>query len=105
MFFALIVVLALIGFCALAARRFGLGAGLVGGAAKRRLALVETLALDARRRAAILRCDGEDHLLILGPAGETIIARMNAPEANTAPAPHIGVIHGLRSSGEARSAA
>ncbi len=73
MFFALLAVIALIGLCAVAARK----AGLISGAAltrKRRLALVETMALDARRRAVIIRCDGAEHLLILG-AGETVVAR------------------------------
>lgn len=74
MFFALIAVLGLIGLLAAAARKAGWAAG--GGAfgRPRRLAIVETLALDARRRATILRCDGREHFIILGPAGETVVA-------------------------------
>ncbi|MBB5519189.1 FliO/MopB family protein [Amphiplicatus metriothermophilus] len=74
-FFALLLVIGLIAVCALAARRLGLAQGAAALGRKRRLALVETLALDARRRLAIIRCDGREHLVVLGPAGETVIAR------------------------------
>lgn len=74
MFFALIAVLAMIGLAALAARKFGLAAS--GGVLvrKRRLNVVETLAIDARRRAVILSCDGREHLVILGANSETVVA-------------------------------
>lgn len=79
--FALLLVIGLIAVCALAARRLGLPQGAAALGRKRRLALVETLALDARRRLAIIRCDGREHLLVLGPAGETVVARdLPAPE-------------------------
>jgi flagellar protein FliO/FliZ len=42
-----------------------------GGA--RRLGLVETFALDSRRRLVLIRRDTVEHLLVLGPAGETLI--------------------------------
>jgi flagellar protein FliO/FliZ len=72
MFFGLLAVLAMIGLCALAARKAGLVSnGFAPG--KRRLQLVETLAMDARRRLAIVRCDGKEHLILLGPATETLI--------------------------------
>lgn len=64
---ALVFVLGLIALAAALARKSGL-AGAARGA--RRLALVETLALDAKRRAAILRCDGRDHLVVI--SGETV---------------------------------
>ena len=73
--FALAVVIALIGGGAGLAKRFGLanaGAGLVR---KRRLALVETLAIDAKRRAAIIRCDDREHLVVLNPNSATVVAR------------------------------
>ena len=54
-FFALIAVLGMIGLCAMIAKKAGLVSGAVGLAKKRRLQLVETLPLDARRRAAIIR--------------------------------------------------
>ncbi|GAB4524948.1 MAG: hypothetical protein Kow00133_13360 [Amphiplicatus sp.] len=86
-FFALLLVIGLIAACALAAKRLGLAQGAAALGRKRRLALVETLALDARRRLAIIRCDGREHLLVLGPAGETVIARgLSAPEIEEAEA-------------------
>lgn len=39
----------------------------------RRLSVVEVLGLDSKRRAMILRCDEEEHLVILGQSGETVI--------------------------------
>lgn len=91
MFFGLLAVLAMIGLCAIAAKKAGLAAngGAFGG--KRRLMLVETFALDARRKLAIIRCDGREHLLLLGSASETVIdadlpARADALEAER-PAP------------------
>jgi flagellar protein FliO/FliZ len=72
-FFALIAVLGMIGLCAMIAKKAGLVSGAVGLAKKRRLAIVETLPLDARRRAAIIRCDGREHLVILGQASETLV--------------------------------
>lgn len=71
---ALVAVLSLIAALAFVARRAGLAEG--GPAAfarRRRLQVVETLFLDPRRRAVILRCDGEEHLVLLGPAGETVV--------------------------------
>ena len=34
--------------------------------AERRLAVVESLMLDPQRRLLLVRCDGEEHLLLLG---------------------------------------
>lgn len=92
MFCALIAVLAMIGLCAMLARKAGLASGAGALGRRRRLHLVETIALDARRRAAILRCDGREHLVILGPASELLIesgltpvAAEAAPAAPTAP--------------------
>lgn len=72
-FFALIAVLGMIGLCAMIAKKIGFASGAVGFQKKRRLAIVETLPLDARRRAAIIRCDGREHLVIIGQTGETLI--------------------------------
>ena len=38
-----------------------------------RLGLGPVLALDARRRVAIIRCDGREALLLLGPAGDQFL--------------------------------
>ena len=71
-FFALLAVLGMIGALAIAAKRYGLAQKLQGRAEKR-LRLVETLALDQRRRAAIIACDGREHLVILDPSGVTVV--------------------------------
>lgn len=70
--FALAAVVGMIGLAALAAKRLGL-AGANGFQRARRLHLVETLAFDQKRRAAILRCDGREHLIVLDAATVTVI--------------------------------
>jgi flagellar protein FliO/FliZ len=79
---ALLLVLALIGAAALAARKFG-----VPGVAKafpdKRLHIVETLMVGPRQRLFIVRRDNVEHLVLSGPDGACVI------EANI-PAPLIG---------------
>jgi flagellar protein FliO/FliZ len=71
---ALLFVLALIGGCFWAARRFGLVArtGLRGKAGQR-LQLVDALTIDARRRVVLIRRDDVEHLVILGEKEATLI--------------------------------
>lgn len=71
--FALIAVLGFIGLAAILVRKAGLISASSGFVRKKRLALVETLAVDARRRVAIIRCDDKEHLIILGANSETIV--------------------------------
>ena len=73
--FGFVAVLGLIAVAALAARKLGLASATGGLARKRRLAIVETLAIDARRRVVIIKCDDTEHLVVLGATGETIIER------------------------------
>ena len=40
-----------------------------------RLRIIETLALDAKQRAVILRCDEKEHLLLLGQSNNLLIAK------------------------------
>ena len=71
---ALGAVLGLIGLLAAFLRR---GASLTAFRAKlqaRRLAVVESMGLDSRRRVVILRCDGREHLILLSATGETLIS-------------------------------
>jgi flagellar protein FliO/FliZ len=75
---ALLATLALIGAAAYAARRLGMLQP--GGQGPRRLKLVEALMLDPRRRLVIVRCDGREHLLLLSPAGDRVVADMAAKE-------------------------
>ena len=44
---------------------------------ERRLALVESLMLDPQRRLVLVRCDGREHLLILGEG--RLLAELDAP--------------------------
>lgn len=74
---ALIFVLGLIGLLAAAARKWGLGlpAAQVRRGKDKRLSIVEVAGLDTKRRMVLLRRDDVEHLVILGPDGETVIER------------------------------
>jgi flagellar protein FliO/FliZ len=67
MFAALAVTLGLGGLALVAVRRFAPLAVLkVKPPAERRLAVVETLMLDPQRRLVLVRCDEDEHLILLG---------------------------------------
>ncbi|TQF81290.1 hypothetical protein FK498_05375 [Elioraea sp. Yellowstone] len=68
---ALAVTIAAILLFARLAARAGLGAGPRAG---RRLAVVETLAVDARRRLVIARIDGRETVLLLGGGNDLVVA-------------------------------
>jgi len=74
-FSALLLVVGAIFGLAWVARRLGLMGrlGAVGG--KRRLALVEVLPIDAKRRLVLMRRDGIEHLVLLGLSGDVVIER------------------------------
>lgn len=67
--FALLLVLGLIAGAAYGARRLGMLQG-VAPSGKRRMNVVESLFLDARRRVVIVRVDEEDHIILLSPFGD-----------------------------------
>lgn len=69
---ALLLVLGLLGAAALGTRRFGLP-GIVKGAATRRLSLVETLMVGPRHKLFLLRRDGVEHLVLMGPQGASVV--------------------------------
>lgn len=71
--FGLMAVLALIGLVALAARKLGFAPAARARGAQKRLGLVETLPLDARRRLVLIRRDGVEHLLLLGAESDTLV--------------------------------
>lgn len=73
--FGLVAVIGLIGIAALIARKAGVASLPVSMGRKRRLAVSESLPLDARRRLLIVRCDDREHLIILGAQSETIVDR------------------------------
>ena len=79
---ALVAVLGLILITAHLAKRFLHGrVALAKAGAGRRLSVSEVLPLDARRRVVLLRRDGQEHLVLIGPDGDTVIERdIAAPE-------------------------
>jgi len=70
---ALAFVLALIVALAYVVRRLGLGGRFVVTGGKRRLAIVEVLPLDTKRRLVLLSRDGVEHLVLLGAASDVVI--------------------------------
>ena len=81
---ALALVLALVGLAGLAARRFGIP-GLAMAKGTRRLAVTETMMIDARHKLCIVSRDGNQHLIVVGPNGATLIEAGFAPVAAAAP--------------------
>ena len=73
---ALVFVLVLIGAAAWLVRRFGLAGArplVRGNRSRRRLALVEVLPVDAKRRLVLVRRDGVEHLLLLGTTADLVV--------------------------------
>jgi len=80
---ALLLVLALVGFAALAARRYGL-VGFVQGTVQRRLSVVETMMIGPRQKLVLVRRDGTEHLVLVGPQGANVIeAGIRAPSPSS----------------------
>lgn len=73
---ALLFVLGIIGVFALLARRFVPGARNINRrGSKRRLGVVEVIPVDTKRRLVLLKRDATEHLVMLGPNGDTVIER------------------------------
>jgi flagellar protein FliO/FliZ len=70
---AFVFVIGLMLLLSFALKRAGLAGPVMTGGAKRRLRIVEALPLDHRRRLVIVRRDDREHLLVLGPSGETVV--------------------------------
>ena len=85
---ALVLVLALIGGLAWAARRFGFGGQLTPNTGKSsRLSVVEVKVLDSRRKLVLLRRDGCEHLVLLGPNQDLLLeSAIQAPRDAADPA-------------------
>lgn len=77
---ALAAVIGLIFLAAALLKRFGV-AGRIAPMGQRRLAIVEALPLDARRRLILVRRDGTEHLLLVGAEGSTVIESRIEPAA------------------------
>lgn len=73
---ALVFVVALMGGLWLILKKMGINGGFtLQQGKKRRLKIVEMLPIDVKHKAVLLRCDDKDHLVILGPNGETVIEK------------------------------
>ena len=85
---ALVLVLALIGGLAWAARRFGFGGQLTPNRGKSpRLSVVEVRVLDSRRKLVLLRRDGCERLVLLGPNQDLLLeSAIQAPRDAASPA-------------------
>jgi flagellar protein FliO/FliZ len=81
---ALVVGLMLVVLWAL--RRFNIGGMVARPGARRRLAVVETMALDSRRRLLLVRRDGVEHLLLTGGTQDVVVERGIVPPGE-GPAP------------------
>lgn len=76
---ALALVLALILALAWVVRRFGPGARLLPNPGRaRRLSIVEATTVDARRRLVLLRRDGMEYLVLLGPSQDLLLDKAEA---------------------------
>lgn len=70
---ALAFVLALMGLAAQLIKRMGWGKiGPLGGTGKR-LSVIEVRQIDGRHKLALIKCDDREHLLVLGPEGQTTV--------------------------------
>lgn len=73
-FLSLLLVFGLILGAGVLVKRYG-GQGVLIGrkGGKRRLAVVESLALDNRRRLILIRKDGAEHLLLVGGSADLLV--------------------------------
>lgn len=85
---ALGVVLGMLAGALWAVRRYDIKLpGRVSGSARKRVELVERLAVDAKRSIALIRRDGCEHLILIGPEGHvTLETGIVAPQPVAVPA-------------------
>ena len=74
---ALGTVVVLIGGAAWLGRRFGTSGIIPRGRRQRRLAVLEVLPLDNRRRLVLVRRDDAEHLLLIGGTADLVVERGN----------------------------
>ena len=76
-FFALVFVIGLIGLVTLVVRHYGLGGAIKLNArsrdGRRRIAIVDAVSVDARRRLILIRRDDVEHLVLLGAHDDILI--------------------------------
>ncbi len=76
---ALAFVLALMALCVFGLKRFSFASSFKP-ASQRRLSVVETLPLDHRRKLALIRQDGKEHLVLLGAQQDLLLSSQDAVE-------------------------
>lgn len=83
---ALAFVLGLIAAAGWLGRRFGLTPRATAKSTDgKRLAVVEVMSIDAKRRLVLVSRDGVEHLLLFGATAETVIETGIEPETKPAP--------------------
>ncbi len=82
---ALALVLALIAGAAWIVRRLGLVGVAPAARGGRRLGLVESLAVDTKRRLVLVKHDDDEHLILLGPTGDIQITSAHRAKERTEP--------------------
>ncbi len=87
LFAAMAFVIALMGGLSYILKKIGLPGTPNTPASKRRMRIVESLPLDARRRAVLLQCDDKQHLVILGSSSETVLKTDIQPVTTNETAP------------------
>ena len=71
---ALFIVFSLMGVLAFLLKKLGLATdSTIRSGDKKRLRIIESIPLDARRRLVIVKCDQKEHLVVLGANSETVI--------------------------------
>jgi flagellar protein FliO/FliZ len=85
-FGALLLVLGLLGVAWLATKRYGVP-GIIQRQTLRRLSVVETLMIGSRHKLLLLKRDGTEHLVLMGPQGANVIETgIPAPSSSPLPA-------------------
>jgi flagellar protein FliO/FliZ len=83
----LVLVIGMIGFIAWMVRRFGLLNRITPGAnvrsANRRLSVVESCTVDAKRRLVLIRRDDAEHLLLLTASGSGVVIERGESKAQS----------------------
>jgi flagellar protein FliO/FliZ len=71
-FGALILVMGLLGVAWLATKRYGVP-GVIQRQSLRRLSVVETMMIGSRYKLLLVKRDGTEHLVMMGPQGASVI--------------------------------
>lgn len=70
---ALLFVLSLMGGLALILKKLGVAGPVIVTPSKRRLKVLENLAIDSRRRVVLIQRDNTEHLILLGHNNDVVI--------------------------------